>query len=77
MLSFSEHFISFLISVKFWILQFLQSIFDVASSMIKINKTYLKRDPLEISIQSLKTAYSVLLSLFMRDNGRCEIPYAA
>ena len=29
------------------------------------------------SIQSLITTYSVLLSLFMSDNGRCDIPYAA
>ena len=29
------------------------------------------------SIQSLKTADTVLLSLFMRDNGRCDIPHDA
>ena len=29
------------------------------------------------SIQSLKTADSVLMSLFMRDNDRCDIPHAA
>ena len=29
------------------------------------------------SIQSLKTADSVWLSLFMRDNGRRDIPHAA
>ena len=29
------------------------------------------------SIQSLKTAHSVLMSLFMRVNGRCDIPHAA
>ena len=29
------------------------------------------------SIQSLKIADSVWLSLFMRDNGRCDIPHAA
>ena len=29
------------------------------------------------SIQSLKTAYSVLLSLFTRGNGRCDIPHDA
>ena len=28
------------------------------------------------SIQSLKTADAVLLSLFMRDNGICDIPHA-
>ena len=29
------------------------------------------------SIESLKTADSVLLSLFVRDNGGCNIPHAA
>ena len=29
------------------------------------------------SIQNLKTADTVLLSLFMKDNGRCDIPHNA
>ena len=37
---------------------------------------FVKKDPLEYSIQSLKTADAVLLSLFMRDNGICDIPHA-
>ena len=37
----------------------------------------LKRILWKYSIQSLKTADSVLLSPFMRDNGRCDILHAA
>ena len=41
-----------------------------------INYLY-KRILWKYSIQSLKTAAAVLLSLFMRDNGICDIPHAA
>ena len=36
-----------------------------------------KGSDLYIFIQKMKTADSILLSLFMRNNDRCDIPHAA
>ena len=45
--------------------------------MLCINYLQKKMILWKYSIQSLKTADAVLLSLFMRDNGICDIPHAS
>ena len=50
---------------------------DMASGPNPLLKIIWKEILWKYSIQSLKTGDSVLLSLFVRDNGRCDIPHAA
>ena len=55
----------------------LQSLLDISKVLHFYFINNLKEILLKHSILSWKIADSVLLSLFMRDNGRCDIPHAA
>ena len=53
------------------------SLFIISGEFDALHQVSIKKDPLDYSIQSLKTADAILLSLFMRDSGICDIPHAA
>ena len=56
----------------------LKCLFIISGEFDALHKLSVKNRILwKYSIQSLKTADAVLLSLFMRDNGRCDIPHDA
>ena len=52
-------------------------LFIISGEFDALNQLSVKRLLWKYSIQSLKTADAVLSSLFIRDNGICDIPHAA
>ena len=52
-------------------------LFIISGEFDALHQLSVKKNPLEIQHPKLETADSVLMSLFMRDNGRCDILHAA